>query len=232
MFCLISFKCNSILQISRINKWFLFPSERKNDFCFQLKETVRKRIIRKRKTNKHTKNTFYSIIVVYNIHFSSITWTRISIQVHVGKKSTISSEFFVWYYFRRNANSQSLRQVRHSTISGVRDILRLSNIRPDKEKADSEEMVDTSTLRISRANTNKIGNSTWLSFYHFRTSRETWCEETNLEPKYLSISFAYDDVGVQWPPVASATSLASNAWKAVRSGNCVSSFVLSSLYTL
>ena len=68
----------------------------------------------------------------------------ISLSTYIFEKySHISYEFRVSYCARRKTNSQFFRHVKHSTISGVKDIRQVSNILPDNENIDSKEIVDT-----------------------------------------------------------------------------------------
>ena len=81
----------------------------------------------------------------------------------------------------------------------------MSTILSDNKNADSEEIIETGTLSTSRAKMDKIRNSDWLSFHHFKTSSNTCDDATNLDPEYLSTSSVWEPAGVKWPPVASAT---------------------------
>ena len=81
----------------------------------------------------------------------------------------------------------------------------MSSILPESENADSEEIVETGTLSTSRAKIDKIENSDWLSFHHFKISSDTCDDITNLDPIYLSMSSVWEPTRVKCPPIASAT---------------------------
>ena len=61
-------------------------------------------------------------------------------------------------------------KVRHSIIFGFKDILRLSRILSERLNADSDDIVETRILRISRTNFQSIGKSFWYCFHHYRMS--------------------------------------------------------------
>ena len=111
------------------------------------------------------------------------------------KYSDISSVWRIISCWRISANSQSLRHMRTSTISGVSDILRLSRILPDRLKADSEEIVETGILSTSRANFERIGKSFSCCFYHYKTSISLNGITIPVR-KYLSSSSLCDPGGV------------------------------------
>ena len=110
-------------------------------------------------------------------------------------KSISFSEFFVVSWAHRFANFKSLTNVTISTASYLSGRWRSSRMRPDEMNADSEDTMETSSLRTSWAKRAKIGNEFWCSFHHLSTSSYVTVILTQWEFRYFC-SFECWEVGL------------------------------------